>query len=87
MMKDLALFTAQESDSPVAVASENAVLDAYQHDDEVWVVFPGEEHHWSPDDWTEEGIDRSEVPWWLLTLWVVFFLWAAMFIVYGSTQW
>lgn len=86
-MKDLALFQGQESDLPVAVASENAVLDAYADDDEVWVVFPGEELHWEPEDWEAEGIDRSEVPWWLLALWVVFFLWAAFYIVFGSTQW
>ena len=86
-MKDLALFQGQESDRPVTVASENAVLDAYAADDDIWVVFPGEELHWEPDDWAEEGIDRSEVPWWLLALWLVFFLWAAMYIVFGSTQW
>ena len=38
-MKDLALFQGQESELPVAVASENAVLDAYADDDDVWVVF------------------------------------------------
>lgn len=72
--------------TPAAIVSESVELDLVKDDNEVWVVFPGEEPHWEPVDWTET-IEDNSIPWWLFAMWGVYAIWGIWYIIYGSSQW
>lgn len=78
-----------QTDHPSVVISESVMLDMAQEEKgkTVWVVFPGEEEHWEVEDWATDGADHHLVPWWLLTMWGAYLVWALWYIVYGSSQW
>lgn len=74
-------------ESPVILVSETAVLDQVGADDELWAIFPGEELHWDVENWADDAVEVNAVPWWMMSLWLVYLVWGVFYIFYGATQW
>ncbi len=58
-----------------------------QVDAELWVVYPGDEPHWGIDNWIDDGAKENPVPWWLMSLWLVYLVWGVLYLLDGASQW